>query len=87
MIECLYTSIEQAGIMFNVGKYVVNQKTGHLGQVIGYGHQIINGVYMTTLKVLVNDAEISGKRGVIEEDLYSAWIEYQVSHTSRFGSE
>ena len=27
--------------MFNVGDYVLNQKTGHIGQVIGYTEQVI----------------------------------------------
>lgn len=70
--------------MFDVGEYVVHQNTGHVGRIIGYGHQILNGVYMTTLKVLVHDAEIGGKRGVIEEDLYSEWINCQISNTSLF---
>jgi hypothetical protein len=73
--------------MFDVGEYVVNQKTGHLGKVIGYGHQILNGVYTTTLKVLVSDTEISGKRGVIEEDLFSEWVQHHFSNNSLFGSE
>jgi len=68
--------------MFDVGEYVVHQNTGHVGRVIGYGHQILNGVYTTTLKVLVHDAEIASKRRAIEEDLYSAWIEHHVSNTS-----
>jgi len=68
--------------MFDVGEYVVHQNTGHVGRVIGYGHQILNGVYTTTLKVLVHDAEIASKRGAIEEDLYSAWIKHHVSNTS-----
>ena len=86
MIEYLY-SIEREEIMFDVGKYVVNQKTGHFGKVIGYGHQILNGVYTTTLKVLVSDPEISEKQRVIEEDLFSEWIEYRVSNNSLFSNE
>ena len=70
--------------MFDVGEYVVHQNTGHTGRVIGYGQQILNGVYITTLNVLVHDAEIIGKRGVIEEDLYSAWTECQVSNNPLF---
>ncbi|PSB46783.1 hypothetical protein [Chroococcidiopsis sp. CCNUC1] len=70
--------------MFDVGEYVVHQNTGHTGRVIGYGHQILNGVYVTTLKVLVHDAEIIGRRGAIEEDLYSAWIGYHISNNSLF---
>ena len=70
--------------MFDVGEYVIHQNTGQIGRVIGYGHQILNGVYVTTLKVLVHDTEIIGKRGVIEEDLYSAWIECHSSNNSLF---
>ena len=62
--------------MFRIGEYVLHQKTGHIGKVIGYGHEILNGVYTTTLKVLVDYAETSGKRGVVEEDLYSAWVKW-----------
>jgi hypothetical protein len=62
--------------MLNVGDYVVNQKTGHLGKVIGYGHQILKDGYETTLKVLVAEPETSKKRGFVEEDLYSAWIQW-----------
>ncbi|AFY88698.1 hypothetical protein Chro_3233 [Chroococcidiopsis thermalis PCC 7203] len=62
--------------MFGIGEYVLHQKTGHIGKVIGYGHEILNGVYTTTLKVLVDYAETSGKRGVVEEDLYSAWVKW-----------
>ncbi|MBW4574304.1 MAG: hypothetical protein KME08_03375 [Aphanothece sp. CMT-3BRIN-NPC111] len=62
--------------MFNIGDYVLNQKTGHMGKVIGYGHQVINDVYTTTIKVLVTHAESSAKRGFVAEDLFSAWNEW-----------
>ena len=63
--------------MFGIGDYVLNQKTGNIGRVIGYGHQIINGVYMSTLKVLVAEAVNSQKRGFVEEELYSTWTQWQ----------
>jgi hypothetical protein len=59
--------------MLNIGEYVLNQKTGHFGKVIGYGHKIVNNAYMTTLKVLVNQVATSEKRGFIEEDLFTAY--------------
>lgn len=59
-----------------VGDYVVNQKNGHVGKVIGYGHQILKGGYETTLKVLVADPETFKKKIFVEEDLYSAWIQW-----------
>lgn len=62
--------------MLNVGDYAFNQKTGHLGKVIGYGHQILKSGYTTTLKVLVAEVKTSGKRGFVEEDLYSAWVQW-----------
>lgn len=65
--------------MFNVGEYVQNHKTGHIGKVIGYGHQMLEEGYTTTLKVLVDHALAYGKRGVIEEDLYTSWGKWQGS--------
>lgn len=62
--------------MFNVGEYVLNQKTGNIGKVIGYGHQLLTEGYTTTLKVLVDYARTSGKPGMIEEDVYSSWSKW-----------
>lgn len=53
--------------MISIGDFVQNQKTGRLGKVIGYGHQIFNNVYETTLKVKLEDNH------EIAEDLFSAW--------------
>ncbi|MBD2090010.1 hypothetical protein H6F67_09110 [Microcoleus sp. FACHB-1515] len=53
--------------MISIGDFVQNQKTGRLGRVIGYGHQILNNVYETTLKVQLEDNH------EIAEDLFSAW--------------
>ena len=63
-------------IMFKVGDYVLNQKTGHIGQVIGYGQQVIDNVFTKTLKVLVAQAENPGKIGFVVEDLFSAWTQW-----------
>ncbi|MBW4446320.1 MAG: hypothetical protein KME22_16435 [Hassallia sp. WJT32-NPBG1] len=59
--------------MFNIGDYVLNQKSGCLGKVIGYGHQLIDNVYTTTLQVLVAENENSQKRELVIEDIISAW--------------
>lgn len=69
--------------MFNIGDYVVNQETGHIGKVIGYGHQILKSGYETTLKVLLAESETS-RRGVVVEDLYSAWSPRRKLNTSIF---
>lgn len=53
--------------MISIGDFVQNQKTGRLGKVTGYGHQMLNNVYETTLKVQLQD------NSEIAEDLFSAW--------------
>ena len=62
---------------FAVGDYVFNQKTRHIGRVIGHGHQILNDVYVPTLKVLVSKASDSRRRCFVEEELYSTWTQCQ----------
>ncbi len=61
--------------MFTLGDYVVSQKTGCIGKVISYGHQILNGIYTPRLKVLVSEALNSKKSGFVEEDLHSTWTQ------------
>lgn len=70
--------------MFNIGDYVFNQKTGNLGKVIGYGHQIVDNAYMSTVKVLVDYATSSRKRGIVEEDLFTVWISWEEAQKMRF---
>jgi hypothetical protein len=60
--------------MLRIGEFVLHEKTGHTGIVIGYGHQILGGVYETTLKVLMDYTAALGKDEMIEEDSYLAWI-------------
>ena len=62
--------------MFNIGEYVLHQKTGNIGKVIGYGRRMLNDGYTTTLIVLVDHAFASNRRGVVEEDLHSAWVKW-----------
>ncbi len=57
--------------MLTIGDSARSLKSGKFGKVIGYGHQIMNDVYQTTLKVLIIDAK--GYIDRIEEDLPSAW--------------
>ena len=60
--------------MFNIGDYVLNQQNGYLGKVIGYGHQLIDNVYRTSLIVLEDENANSQKRELVIEDIISAWI-------------
>lgn len=59
--------------MFNIGDYVQNQTTKNFGKVIGYGHQILDSGFVTTLKVFVESTANSSHKGFVEEDVYSAW--------------
>jgi len=70
------TGDSSSNSMFRVGDYVFNQRTGHIGPVIGYGHQILNDVCTATIKVLVKPANYSGQRELVEEDLSSAWVRW-----------
>jgi hypothetical protein len=63
---------------FTIGDYVLNQQTGHLGKVIGYGHKVINNIQIVTLKVLVAESANSEKREFIVEDKISAWNRWSV---------
>ena len=62
--------------MLNIGDRVFKQKTGHIGKVIGYGHQMLKVGYTLTIKVLIAKGQISGKAVFMEEDLYSAWSQW-----------
>lgn len=72
--------------MLNIGDYVLSQKTGHIGKVIGYGHQILENTYTSTLKVLVDRTPDFSKKAVVEEDVYSAWIAWQGANNSNLMS-
>lgn len=59
--------------MLKVGDNVLHQKNGYAGKVIGYGHEIVNGVFMPTLKVRVSRTPGENQKGFIEEDVSSVW--------------
>ena len=65
--------------MFAIGNDVLSQKTGNIGKVVGYGHEMVNGVYLPTIKVLIAESLKSGKKAFVEEDLHSAWIQQQAA--------
>jgi hypothetical protein len=60
--------------MLNIGDYVRHQITGQIGQVIGYGHQILQGVYLTTLKVRASNSQGIDNQSKFIEDVYSEWV-------------
>lgn len=60
--------------MLSVGDCAIHQKTGESGVVIGYGHELVNNAYQTTLKVLVSNQNETNQTSSIKEDLYSEWL-------------
>ena len=62
--------------MFNIGDCVLNEKTGTIGKVIGYGHQLLTEGYTTTLKVLVEHGLTPIGSEIVEEDIYSSWVKW-----------
>ncbi|BAY46854.1 hypothetical protein SAMD00079811_44690 [Scytonema sp. HK-05] len=61
-------------MMLTVGDCAIHQKTGESGVVIGYGHELVNNAYQTTLKVLVSNQNETNQTSSIKEDLYSEWL-------------
>lgn len=58
--------------MFNIGDSVRHQLTGQIGQVFGYGHEMVEGVYHATLKVQLNDCKRDPDSFV--EDASCMWL-------------
>ncbi len=63
------------GIRFSSGERGLNRLSGKVGKVIGYGHEIVNGGYTPTVKVLIARVKNSGRTAAVEEDLYLNWTQ------------
>lgn len=59
--------------MLSIGDYALHKITGKLGQVVAYGHEILDSAYLPTLRVeIANDTRV-GQRSFVE-DLTSRWM-------------
>ena len=59
--------------MLEIGDYALHEITGKLGQVVAYGHEMIDSAYLPTLTVeVVSDTGMGQKTFV--EDLTSRWV-------------
>jgi hypothetical protein len=47
--------------MLTVGDCAIHQKTGESGVVIGYGDEVVNNAYQTTLEVLVSNQNLQAE--------------------------
>lgn len=58
--------------MLRIGDFVQHKQTDLTGVVIGYGHQIIDDVYLPTLVVQLDRSQNFSSKGIVE-DLSSQW--------------
>jgi hypothetical protein len=58
--------------MLRIGDFVQHKQTELTGVVIGYGHQIIDDIYLPTLVVHLDRSPSFSRKGVME-DLSSEW--------------
>ena len=66
------TVLQVMKTMLNIGDYALHKATGKLGQVVAYGHEILDSVYLPTIKVeVVSETEIDERTYL--EDLYNKW--------------
>lgn len=59
--------------MFNIGDRVIHKTTKNIGQIFGYGHRVIDDVYLPTLLVRVNEGTKIYPKSCLE-DLTSEWM-------------
>ncbi len=70
--------------MYIIGDYVQHEKTGNAGEVVGYGHRIVEDVYLTTIKVRL----FKGKdQKSVVEDVLSEWIPLEKETNSQSFAE
>jgi hypothetical protein len=69
--------------MLKVGDLVLHKRTRQSGKVVGYGHQIVGGVYLPTLTVRVLE-ETGINPGSFVEDLSSEWLPVESEESPEF---
>jgi hypothetical protein len=65
--------------MLNLRDDVPHQPTGHVGTVFGYGHQVMHGMYLTTLKVRVTKNKGTRRSSKFIEDIYTTWVSEDIA--------
>jgi hypothetical protein len=66
--------------MFNIGDRVIHKTTKNIGQIFGYGHRVIDGIYLPTLLVRVKEGTKIYPKGCLE-DLSSEWMPTEKTKT------
>jgi len=65
--------------MLKIGDDVRHQATKQVGTVFGYGHQVMHGMYLTTLKVRVTKNKGTRRSSKFIEDVYTTWVAEDVA--------
>ncbi|MBW4642210.1 MAG: hypothetical protein KME23_04200 [Goleter apudmare HA4340-LM2] len=65
--------------MLKIEDDVRYQATGPIGTVFGYGHEVMHGMYLTTLKVRVKKNKGTRRYSKFVEDVYSTWVEEDIA--------
>lgn len=58
--------------MFNLDDYVSHKLSGYLGKVVAYGHQMVDGAYVPTIRVRIN-SHLTTNQLMFVEDLVPLW--------------
>lgn len=58
--------------MLRIGDCVCHKITSQVGKIVGYGHEIQDGIYSTTIIVQIKGLGLS--RSNFMEDVFSAWF-------------
>jgi hypothetical protein len=70
-------------IMLNIGDYVIHKTTGNCGQIVAHGHDIVNSVYLPTLKVEMVDKTAMNSR-MFFEDVTSNWMPVKIEEIPEY---
>ena len=65
-----------------IDDFVQHRQAGYVGKVVGYGHQMIDGMYLPTLIVRLSEIAGTNHAGFVE-DLSSAWVWVEGERGSR----
>jgi len=58
--------------MFNLDDYVSHKLSGYLGKVVAYGHQMVDGAYLPTIRVRIYN-QLTTSQLMFVEDLVPLW--------------
>jgi len=58
--------------MFNLDDYVSHKLSGYIGKVVAYGHQMVDGTYLPTIRVRIHN-HLTTSQLMFVEDIVGLW--------------